>query len=129
MSIPTPPRPSATGYRPAAPHVIPTLEAPTLLQFWRSDARVMPGRRAPRWAGLIAFWLGLLSVALLGIELLFAVGDGLLGQVALPISMVAGFFAIVALVAGIGRGLGFFGAVFALLGNVYVWAWLSEVLA
>jgi hypothetical protein len=129
MSIPTPPRPSAGGSRPPAPHVTPRFEAPTLLQFWRSDARVMPGRRAPRWAGLIAFWLGLLSVALLGVELLFGVGDGVLGAVALPIGVVAGFFAIVALVAGIGRSLGFFGAVFALLGNVYVWAWLSEMLA
>ena len=129
MSIPTPPRPKTPAYRPPAPHVTPTVVAPTLLQFWRSDARVMPGRRAPRWAGLIAFWLGLAAVLLLGAERMLQVGDGLFGQLALPISMVAGFFAIVARVAGIGRGLGFFGAVFALLGNLYVWAWLSAALA
>jgi hypothetical protein len=129
MSTPTTPRRGSAGSSPTAPHEIPTVQAPTLLRFWLSDARVLPGRRAPRWAGRIAFWLGLLSVILLGFEELLGIGGGLLGQVAEPFSVVAGLFAIVSLVAGIGRGSGFFGAVFALLGNVSVWAWLAAEFA
>ena len=124
----SPARPSTPPVR-TAPYLQPQLQAPTLLQFWRSDSRVLPGRRPARWAGLIAFWVGLLAFGLLVAEMFLDLGDGVLGFVAVPLSLVAGFFAIVALVAGIGRLLGFFGAVFALLGNVYVWGWLSEAFA
>jgi len=103
--------------------------APTLGQFWRSDSRVLPGRRRPRWAGLIAFWVGLLAVALFVIGMFGGAAEGALTSVAASLSAVAGFFALVALVAGVGRGLGFFGGVLALLGNAYVWAWVSELVA
>ena len=36
--------------------------APTLLEFWRSDSRVVPGRRPPKWAGRTAFWVGMLAL-------------------------------------------------------------------
>jgi hypothetical protein len=108
---------------------MPETQAPTLLQFWRSDSRIVPGRPRPRWAGRIAFWLGLASVGLLAAEMFLDVGDGVLGAVAVPLSVVAGFFAIVAIVAGIGRGLGVLGAILAILGNAYVWGWASEAFA
>ena len=41
-------------------------------------------------------------------------------EVALALGVVAGFFGLVALVAGIGRVAGFFGIILALVGNVYV---------
>ena len=65
-------------------------------------------RRRPRWAGLTAFWLGLAAIAFLFI------GGGhrrsdTLRAIALPLSAVAGFFALIAIIAGVGRVLGWFG--------------------
>lgn len=123
-------------YRPIAPNTtqsnIPTLtaseptlkQAPTLRQFWRSDARVMPGRKRATWAGILSFWLGLAAAVILiggtAIELPGA------AEIALGIGAVAGFVGLVALIAGIGRVGGFFGILLALVGNVYVLAWLGE---
>jgi hypothetical protein len=134
---PQPPRPNAQyTYRPIAPNSqssnVPTLgtfeppikQAPTLRQFWRSDARVMPGRKSPRWAGVIAFWLGLAAAALLIGGTAFEIPDA--AQIALALGAVAGFFGLVAIIAGIGRWAGFFGIIAALIGNVYVLSWLGE---
>jgi hypothetical protein len=99
--------------------------APTLGQFWRSDVRHTTGARRPRWAGLTAFWLGLASIAFLFIG--GAIGVGLIRDIALPLSVVAGFFAFIAIIAGIGRVLGWFGLIFALIGNAFVIAWLVAV--
>ena len=101
MSTTPPSRPNAQYvYRPAAP-IAPELiseppitQAPTLSQFWRSDSRVMPGQRRARWAGALAFWLGLAAAVLL-------IGGNVLevrpmAQLALPISTVAVFFGLVA---------------------------------
>jgi hypothetical protein len=104
----------------------PMTSAPTLGQYFRSDTRGVPGARRPRWAGLIAFWLGLLSI-----PLLFVVGGIFqvreFWDVAAAFSVVAVFFGLVAFVAGFGRALGFFGILFALIGNVYVLSWLGFV--
>jgi hypothetical protein len=132
MSMPPQqPRPNAQyQYRPVAPvapHVNfepPMTQAPTLRQFWRSDSRVMPGRRKPRWAGAIAFWLGLASAVLLIGGTAIELPDA--AQIALAIGAVAGFFGLVALIAGIGRVAGFFGIILALVGNVFVLSWLGE---
>jgi hypothetical protein len=139
MTIPPlqPPKPNAQyTYRPIAPNSqssnIPTLntfeppikQAPTLRQFWRSDARVMPGRKAPKWAGRISFWLGLVAaIILIGGTAIGFVGAA---AIALALGAVAGFFGLVALIAGIGRLAGFFGIILALVGNVYVLSWLGE---
>ena len=118
---PQPPRPNAQyTYRPIAPNSqssnIPTLntfeppitQAPTLRQFWRSDARVMPGRKAPKWAGLISFWLGLAAAILL------------IGGTAIE------FAGAAAIALALGAAAGFFGIILALVGNVYVLSWLGE---
>jgi hypothetical protein len=55
--------------------------------------------------------------------------DGVLALVAVPFSAVAGFFAIVSLVAGIGRVFGFLGAILAIVGNVYIWWSISAAFA
>lgn len=97
--------------------------APTLGQYFRSDFRGIPGAPRKRWAGLIAFWFGLLTVPmhwLLG----SAAELHAFSYAAAAISVVAIFFGLVAMVGGIGRVLGFFGIVFALAGNVYVITWL-----
>ncbi|MEO5921137.1 MAG: hypothetical protein ABIQ01_08340 [Pseudolysinimonas sp.] len=128
---PPPPRTNAQyQYRPVAPIAPqtnfepPMKQAPNLRQYWRSDARVMPGRKAPRWAGLLSFWLGLAAAALLiggtAVEIPYA------AQIALGIGAVAGFFGLIALIAGIGRVGGFFGIILALIGNVFVLSWLGE---
>jgi len=128
---PQPPRPNAEyTYRPVAPIAPqtnfepPMKQAPTLRQFWRSDARVMPGRSKPRWAGVLSFWLGL------GAAVLLILGNAVefpnAAEIALGIGAVAGFFGLVAMIAGIGRVAGFFGIILALVGNVYVLAWLGE---
>jgi len=140
MTIPPlqpPSRPNAQyTYRPIAPNspqsniqpqtsAEPTLkQAPTLRQFWRSDARVMPGRKSPKWAGIISFWLGLAAAIILigGTAVQFPGA----AAIALAIGAVAGFFGLVALIAGIGRAGGFFGIILALVGNVYVLSWLGE---
>lgn len=121
--------PRAYQYRPIMPNVRvdPVVtNAPTLGQYVRSDTRGIPGVKRQRWAGLIAFWMGLLSIGLL-----FVVG-GLFQvvaffSVAAAFSVVAIFFGLVAFVAGLGRGFGFFGILFALAGNIYVLTWLGLV--
>jgi len=133
MTIPPlqPQRPNSQyTYRPVAPIAPqtnfepPMKQAPTLAQFWRSDMRQMPGHRKARWAGAIAFWLGLAA----GILLIFgtAVEIPYAGQIALALSSVAIFFGLVAIIAGIGRVIGFLGIILALIGNVYVLSWLGE---
>jgi len=101
-------------------------QAPTLGQYFRSDTRGVPGAKKQRWAGLIAFWLGMASIPTLFI-LGAAFEQPTFYYVALAFSALAGFFGLVALIAGIGRVLGFFGIVFALIGNVYVISWLDTV--
>jgi hypothetical protein len=101
--------------------------APTLGQYFRSDTRGVPGARRQRWAGTIAFWLGLISIPmfwLLGV----AIGLSVFTFAAAAVSVVAIFFGLVAVVAGIGRVPGFFGIVLALIGNTYVIAWLLTAL-
>lgn len=127
--VPPPPAGFSAGqgaYRPQAP-IQPQRQAiaPTLGQYWRSDSRVVPGRKPPTWAGRAALWLGLLSAVLFFTDMLAAGGLGVLGDVATPLSVVAFFFALIALIAGIGRGAGFFGAVFAVAGNIWFWQWLD----
>lgn len=104
---------------------LPQATAPTLGQYWRSDSRVVPGRKPAKWAGRAAFWLGLLAAALFFGDMLVGGGLGSLGDIATPVSVVAFVFALIALIAGIGRGAGFFGAVFALAGNIWFWDWLQ----
>lgn len=99
--------------------------APTLGQFWRSDIRRTTGFRRPRWAGVAAFWLGLASIAFLFIG--GAVGLAIVRDIALPLSAVAGLFALIAIIAGVGRALGWFGLIFALIGNVFVVGWLASI--
>lgn len=103
----------------------PITQAPTLTQFWRSEMRTMPGRRKPRWAGVLAFWFGLLSIPMLFL-LGVAFGQTSFYWIALAFSVAAGFFGIVAMVAGIGRGLGFLGMILGLIGNIYVIDWLGS---
>jgi len=145
MSVPPPPRPGMnrpagigatytanqtlqrqqTGYIPvmAAGHTEVIKQAPTLGQFWRSDVvRTTIGRRS-RWAGLTAFWLGLAAIGFLLVGAL--TGVELVRAIALPLSTTAIFFALVALIAGIGRVLGLFGLIFALAGNIAVLSWLG----
>jgi len=58
---------------------------------------------------------------------LLAVGSlGLLAAVAAPLGVVAVLFALVAIIAGVGRGLGIFGLVFALAGSTIFWSWLER---
>ena len=139
MTIPPlqPPKPNAQyTYRPIQPNSAasnippqtnfePTLkQAPTLRQFWRSDARVMPGHKSPKWAGILSFWLGLAAaVILIGGTVIEFPGAA---EIALAIGAVAGFFGLVALIAGIGRFSGFVGIILALVGNVFVLSWLGE---
>lgn len=93
--------------------------APTFGQYVRADSRVRPGVKRSRWAGVLAFWLGLAAVAMLWLVAgAFTVAAFV--PVAAAFSVVAIFFGLVAFVAGIGRGFGFFGIVFALVGNFYV---------
>jgi hypothetical protein len=112
--------------RPQTSIELPVTTAPTLGQYFRSDYRGVPGAKKKRWAGLIAFWVGMASI-----PTLFILGAALeqraFYEVALAMSVLAGFFGLVALVAGIGRVLGFFGILFALLGNVYVISWLDTI--
>jgi hypothetical protein len=118
------PQGRAAGYIPVAPlgHTEVIANAPTLGQFWRSDIRRTTGGRRPRWAGLTAFWIGLAAVGFLVLGNVTALD--VLRAIALPLSTVALFFALIALIAGVGRTLGFFGLLFALAGNVVVVAWL-----
>lgn len=119
--------PSQVGYGVNQTPVQPLREvtAPTLLQFWRSDSRVIPGRTPPKWAGRVAFWVGLVAAVLFFVG--GFVGAALLVALASPLAVVAVFFALIALIAGIGRGLGLFGLVFALAGSSLFWGWLASV--
>ena len=133
MTLPPPPRPHYQGdpdqYRPVQlQHVQAQRQAlaPTLGQYIRSDTRTLPGRKKAKWAGRVAFWVGMLSVVLF-------IGDaaidgelGLFAAFATPLSLVAIVFALIAIIAGIGRGLGIFGLVFALAGSSLFWAWLDR---
>ena len=101
------------------------LTAPTLMEFWRSDSRVVPGRKPPKWAGRAAFWIGMLAAILYFVGLFFAAA--VLVALASPFSVVAILFALIALIAGVGRGLGFLGMIFALAGSTVFWAWLASV--
>jgi hypothetical protein len=118
--------PRAYQPRTATPQIRPDQtvhQAPTLGQYFRSDTRGVPGAKKRRWAGLIAFWFGLLSIPLLWF-LGTAAELHAFSYAAAAISVVAIFFGLVAMVAGIGRVLGFFGIVFALAGNIYFLSWL-----
>ena len=121
------PQGRAAGYVPVAPlgHTEVIANAPTLGQFWRSDIRRTTGGRRPRWAGLAALWIGLAALAFLVIGALTGVET--IRAIALPLSTVAGFFAVISLVAGVGRVLGFFGLLFALAGNIVVIGWLLHL--
>jgi len=99
--------------------------APTLGQFWRSDIRRTTGLKRPRWAGLAAFWLGLASIGFLFIG--GAIAVPVVQQIALPLSVVAGLFALIAIIAGVGRVFGWFGLIFALIGNIVVINWLGTI--
>ena len=120
--------PRAYQYRAIQPNVRvepPMTKAPTFGQYMRSDTRTLtPGAKKSRWAGAISFWLGLLSaVGLWVVAALFLMT--VFVPVAAAFSAVAVFFGLVAWVAGLGRGLGFFGILFAIVGNYYVLHWLG----
>ena len=121
------PQGRAAGYIPVAPlgHVEVIANAPTLGQFWRSDIRRTTGGRRPRWAGLTAFWVGLVAIGFLVVGTV--IGIGTVAAIALPLSTVALLFAITAIIAGVGRALGFFGLIFALLGNIVVVDWFLRL--
>lgn len=121
------PQGRAAGYVPVAPlgHTEVIANAPTLGQFWRSDIRRTTGGRRPRWAGLTAFWVGLAAIVFLVIGTV--IGVSTLAAIALPLSTVALFFAIIAIIAGVGRALGFFGLILALIGNVVVVDWFLHL--
>ncbi|MEP6844163.1 MAG: hypothetical protein ABJA11_11605 [Pseudolysinimonas sp.] len=102
-------------------------QAPTLGQFWRSDIQHTTGTKRARWAGLAAFWLGLASIAFLFIGA--AISEPVVRDIALPLSVVAGLFALIAIIAGVGRALGWFGLIFALIGNIFVINWLVATFA
>lgn len=133
MTLLPPPRPQYQGepdqYRPVQLHHVQAQRqalAPTLGQYIRSDNRVLPGRRKAKWPGRVAFWVGMLSAALFLGEA-FVTGElGVLATIATPLSLVAILFALIAIIAGVGRGLGIFGLVFALAGNALFWAWLDR---
>jgi len=133
MTLPPPPGPVSQGlpssYRPVQQQHVQAQRqatAPTLGQYIRSDSRVVPGRKQPKWAGRAAFWLGLLAAVLFFGELLAVGSLGLLAAVAAPLGVVAVLFALVAIIAGVGRGLGIFGLVFALAGSTIFWSWLER---
>ena len=117
------------GYRVPTPPPQPQrpVQAPTLGQFWRSDSRVVPGRKPAKWAGRVAFWLGLVALGLYLFDV-FVIGQPSLGvSIAQPLSTVAFFAALIAIIAGIGRGLGFFGLIFAVASNLIFWSWLDRL--
>jgi hypothetical protein len=123
------PDPRAYQYRPIMPNLRvepPITQAPTFGQYVRSDFRGVPGAKQQKWAGRLAFWLGLVSI-----PMLFILGAAFeiraFAYVAAAFSVVAIFFGLVAFIAGLGRGLGFFGIVFGLIGNIFVISWLDTV--
>lgn len=92
--------------------------APTLGQFWRSDIRHTTGGRSPRWAGGVAFWMGLLSIGLFVVADVF--GIVAFAAVALALGAAAVFFALIAIIAGIGRAFGFIGLILAVVGVLFL---------
>lgn len=140
MTLPPPPRPQIPGvppqyqgqpgqYRPVQLQHVQAQQqtsAPTLGQYIRSDSRAVPGRKAPRWAGRVAFWVGLLAAVLFFGELLFIGTLGVLAATAAALGVVAVIAALIAIIAGIGRGLGIFGLIFALAGSTIFWSWLER---
>ena len=120
--------PRAYQYRPIMPNLRvepPITQAPTFGQYVRSDFRGVPGAKKQKWAGRIAFWLGLASIILLFIPgVAFEMRE--FAFIAAAFGAVAFFFGLVAFIGGLGRGLGFFGMLFALIGNVWVISWLGE---
>ncbi|WP_309710628.1 hypothetical protein [Pseudolysinimonas sp.] len=136
MSLPPPPRPHYQGepsqYRPVQQHHVAAQrqdKAPTLGQYWRSDTRIVPGGKPAKWAGRAAFWLGLLAVVLYFAPRFFADAPTVFAAFASPVSVVAFIFALIAIIAGVGRGLGIFGLIFALAGSSLFWSWLDRTLA
>lgn len=131
VRIPQPPSsrvPQQAAYRPAQATFGATqreVDAPTLLQFWRSDSRVVPGRPRPRWAGRAAFWIGLLAAGLYGASVVLAIA--FLAALAAPFAVVALAFALIAIIAGVGRGLGILGLLLALAGSTLFWSWLTRL--
>lgn len=133
MSLPPPQRPHYQGepsqYRPVQQHHVAAQrqeKAPTLGQYWRSDTRVVPGRKPAKWAGRAAFWLGLLAAVLFFAGMFIAGAPTVLAAFAAPVSVVAVIFALIAIIAGVGRGLGILGLIFALAGSSIFWAWLDR---
>ena len=121
-------RPQTTGVAPQRTGISPQqggippippeyASAPTLGQFWRSDVRRTRTGRT-RWPGLLAFLGGLAALILLIAGL--AAASLALVSIALAFGVVAGFFAFVAIIAGLGRALGVLGLLLALAGNIYV---------
>jgi hypothetical protein len=132
MTLP-PPRPQYQGqpnqYRPVQQHHVAAQRqdtAPTLGQYWRSDTRTVPGRKPAKWAGRAAFWLGLLTAALFFAGTLPTGAPTVLAAFATPLSVVAVIFALIAIIAGVGRGLGIVGLIFALAGSSLFWSWLAS---
>jgi hypothetical protein len=132
VTLPPPQRPQYQGqpdqYRPVQQHHVAAQrqdKAPTLGQYWRSDTRTAPGRKPARWAGRAAFWLGILAAGLFFAGT-YITGSSAIAAFAAPLSVVAFVFALIAIIAGIGRGLGIFGLVFALAGSTIFWGWLDR---
>lgn len=131
MTLPPPPRYQGepNQYRPVQQHHVAAQRqdtAPTLGQYWRSDTRVVPGRKPAKWAGRAAFWLGMLTAALFFAGTFIGGVPPVLAAFATPLSVVAVIFALIAIIAGVGRGLGIFGLVFALAGSALFWSWLDR---
>ena len=80
----------------------PRVMAPTLLDFWRSDVRRPPGRQGPA-LGRVGRHSSLGFLAMLTLFIGAVTGTALLVDISLALSLTAGFFALVALIAGIGR--------------------------
>jgi hypothetical protein len=94
----------------------PRVTAPTLIDFWRSDVRRAPGEKAPRWAGWSALVLG--ALAMLALFVGGASGNEVVVAASLALSWAGAFFALIALIADVGRWLGLIGLVFAVIGNI-----------
>lgn len=130
MTLLPPPRPGAPsqnhpgGYVPQLPiQPIRETSAPTLGQFWRSDSRVAPGRKPAKWAGRAAFWLGLIALALFLWDVAILGTPSIFSAVASPLGFVAVLFALIAIIAEVGRGLGIVGLILALAGSPIFWSW------
>ena len=130
MTYLPPPRPGAPsqnhpgGYVPQLPiQPIRQTSAPTLGQFWRSDTRLIPGRKPAKWAGRAAFWLGLIALGLFLWDVVVLGQLTLFSQIASPLGVVAVLFALIAIIAGVGRGLGIVGLILAVASSPIFWSW------